>query len=118
MKRLMATALVATLMCGATAFAQDMQPGAQPAAPPADAQPAAAPADAQPMAPATAPADAGNVVSNAPAGQPPAQYPPCKHRGEDRCVAQAGMSEGHAKGHHHHKAKAKAAEPAAASTGA
>ncbi|MGC1304169.1 MAG: hypothetical protein WA840_17515 [Caulobacteraceae bacterium] len=100
MKRLMATAMAATLMCGATAFAQDMQPGAQPAA-----------------QPAAAPADAGNVVSNAPAGQPPAEYPPCTHRGEDRCVARAGLSEGHAKAHHH-KAKAKAAEPAAASTGA
>ncbi len=118
MKRLMAAALAATLMCGGAAFAQDnMQPGAQPAPaqPSGAAQPAApaAPADAgQPAAPmAAAPADAsaGNVVSNAPAGQPPSQYPPCTHKGEDRCVARAGMS-----GKHHKKTKTSEATASAA----
>jgi len=137
MKRLILAAAAATLMCGATAFAQtDMQPGAAPA-PPADSsmQPGAAPAQPgdtgmQPGAmPAPAAGDAGmqpgaapmapggaTVVANAPAGDPPSQYPPCKHKGQDRCVAGAGreMAEGHTTKHHHMMKKAKVAKAEAA----
>jgi len=122
MKRLILAAAAATLMCGATAFAQtDMQPGAAPA-PPADSsmQPGAAPA--QPgdtgMQPGAAPMAPGGatVVANAPAGDPPSQYPPCKHKGQDRCVAGAGreMAEGHTTKHHHMMKKAKVAKAEAA----
>ena len=123
MTRLMAAALAATLMCGATAFAQDMPSGGQPApaAPAAadqSAAPAAAPAPDQSAAPAApaaqpaAPATDANVVSNAPGGSPPSDYPPCTHKGQDRCVARGG-GEGHKAAHHH---KAKKADAAAEAT--
>lgn len=119
MTRLMAAALAATLMCGATAFAQDMPAGGQPAqaAPAASDQsmapaaPAASDQTAAP-APAAAPATDANVVSNAPAGQPPSSYPPCTHKGEDRCVARGGGGEGHKAAHHHKAKKADAASDA------
>ena len=124
MTRLMAAALAATLMCGATAFAQDMPSGgqpapAQPAAPAAADQSSAPPAPAasdQSAAPAQAPAPAtdANVVSNAPSGQPPSSYPPCTHKGEDRCVARGGGGEGHKAMHHHKAKKADAASEAPA----
>jgi hypothetical protein len=122
MTRLMAAALAATLMCGATAFAQDMPAGGQPApaAPPAadqsaaPAAPAASDQSAAPAAPAAAPATDANVVSNAPSGSPPSSYPPCTHKGEDRCVARGGGGEGHKAAHHHKAKKAEAAADASA----
>jgi hypothetical protein len=110
MTRLMAAALAATLMCGATAFAQDMPAGGQPA----QAAPPAADQSAAPAAPAAAPATDANVVSNAPAGSPPSSYPPCTHKGEDRCVARGGGGEGHKAAHHHKAKKAEATADASA----
>jgi hypothetical protein len=129
MTRLMAAALAATLMCGATAFAQDMPSGGQPApaapaasdqsaapaAPAASDQSAAPAAPAAPAAQPVAPATDANVVSNAPSGSPPSDYPPCTHKGQDRCVARGGGGEGHKAAHHH---KAKKADAASATPGA
>lgn len=35
-------------------------------------------------------------------GGAPANYPPCTHRGEDRCVANPMLGHGHAGRHHQH----------------
>ena len=89
MKRLMTAALAATLMCGTAAFAQD-----------ATQTPA--------QTPGVTDTQSGNtiIVSNAPTGQPPADYPPCTHRGEDRCVVRGAGGAEHGKVHHHKKPKA------------
>src|ERR1700722_1936545 len=79
MKRLLATALAATLMCGTVALAQtDPQAGMQPAAapPPAGAQPAGATdaqAGAQPAGVTDTQSGNTTVVSNLPGGQPPSE---------------------------------------------
>ena len=35
-------------------------------------------------------------------GGPPSDYPVCKHKGQDRCMAHGGMHGHHMAGHHHH----------------
>jgi hypothetical protein len=44
-------------------------------------------------------------TANTPAGSPPATYPVCKHKGEDRCVQEASMGGSHHMKHHMMKAK-------------
>jgi hypothetical protein len=34
-------------------------------------------------------------IANTPAGSPPATYPACKHKGEDRCIQEASISGSH-----------------------
>ena len=82
---------------------QDMS---APPAPPAGGQdtsaPPAPPAGGQDMS--SAPQAAGNT----PDGQPPSNYPPCTHKGQDRCVQSGhmestGMATHHKAGKHHRK---------------
>jgi hypothetical protein len=62
---------------------------------------------------------APTTVANAPAGSPPASYPVCTHKGEDRCQQRGGSEDTkgakmhHMKKHMAHKKSAKKAADAA-----
>ena len=75
----------------------NMAPGAGQAGPDQ-----AAPAPPPPAAGAAPDTGTGQVATDTPDGQPPASYPPCKSRGQDRCVQTGHMAaSSHAKSHHH-----------------
>jgi hypothetical protein len=54
-------------------------------------------------------------TANTPAGSPPATYPVCKHKGEDRCIQEASNTESHHMKHHMMKTKTSPDAPADAS---
>jgi hypothetical protein len=127
-----AAALALSLMTGASAFAQNAAPAnAAPdtTAPAAQSGMSGSPAmesqSGQPMSGqggaatpdtmnqgATAQGSGQGGMSantaetaNTPAGAPPATYPACKHKGEDRCMQEASISGSHRVKHHVVKSK-------------
>jgi hypothetical protein len=56
-------------------------------------------------------------TANTPAGSPPATYPACKHKGEDRCMQEASISGSHHMKHHMTKSK-KSTDAASDTSGA
>jgi hypothetical protein len=99
-----AAALALSLMASASAFAQANPTDAAPAGQGGATSGAPTP-DQGGMSPgstAAAPTPAqGAMTANAaetadtPAGSPPATYPACKHKGEDRCMQEASNSGSH-----------------------
>jgi hypothetical protein len=95
MRRLLIATAALALMGAGTAMAQptpSAAPAATPPIPDTPAAPAATP-DATAQAP-TMPAAGTIVVGDMSATNPPpaaGSYPPCKHKGQDRCVVTAQL---------------------------
>jgi hypothetical protein len=134
-----AAALALSLMAGASAFAQNTSsansaPAAQTGmsgSPAMDsqsgqsmaAQGGAATPDTMNQGAMAQGSDQGGMsantaeTANTPAGSPPATYPACKHKGEDRCMQEASISGSHRVKHHVVKSK-KSTEGASDTSGA
>jgi hypothetical protein len=104
-----AAALALSLMASASAFAQT-EPAAPPAAGAMDSQSGQSmPAQGAPSAPSGMAAST-TMTANTPEGTPPASYPPCTKKGEDRCMQEASASGAHKMKHHMMKSKKSSTE--------